>query len=171
MGHVPHAVKILSGLKGPSGKKTLLKNIGKLVLSKADRADLAALKNRCPRGTLKEWILQSLWIRTLYMNSRNMSAEERDWLADYPPRMNRESFLPFTYMLYWTYLKSGFCHEAGLLLDRLDTEYGFLDDVKRLRSHERMKRPRHGDFIFWDMRSRYTARTALKDLLFRLRLG
>ena len=77
-----------------------------LLSCKATHEDIDSLKEWASHG-YREWIIKSLWIRSLYLNRSKMDDFDVQWLADFPPRMNRYHFLSFTRMLGWCYKRSG----------------------------------------------------------------
>jgi hypothetical protein len=145
----------------------LLESVYNLVCRKAERQDISLLRDWSGRGTYKEWVLQSLWLNELYTRGRRMNSDDTDWLSDYPPRMNRESFLTHAYMLFWCYLRSGFTREASRLLSGLRDEYGTLRDVKRLGNPENAISSNVAGPLFWDMRIRHLAKQIFKNLAWK----
>jgi hypothetical protein len=86
------------GLVDPAGNRTAVMNaMAKLITSKADREDLVFLKKWAGHG-YREWILQSLWIKLLYITHTKIDGSDKAWLGDFPPATNIDYFLPFSNM-------------------------------------------------------------------------
>lgn len=70
----------------------------RLVCCKAGKEDMILLKRWGGKG-YREWILQSLWIKSLYNTRSRVDDKDMEWLSSFPPETNRHQFLPFKKML------------------------------------------------------------------------
>lgn len=133
MGYVPMALKILQKVDRNIQNNTFLEKIYKLVSSKAQKIDLVFFKKQYG-NSYKEWILQSLWIKTLFLRNKRMDSQDKEWLVNYPPNMNKESFLTYAILLYWCYLNSGMQKEGEFLINNLCREFRLLKMIQKLKS-------------------------------------
>lgn len=97
-------------------------SLERLTLLRACRDDVVMLSKWTGSG-YRQALLQSLWIKSLYMKRCSLSDKDMEWLADYPPQMNKAYFLPFAQMLRWLLLRSGRNAESGKLGSLLYSEY------------------------------------------------
>jgi len=150
------------------GNNMLIGSMLRLVSCKATRDDLAYLKEWCGSG-YKEWILQSLWIKSLYLTGKKMDSLDNNWFSNFPPRMNRAEFLNYAIFLYWCYINSGMIEESEVLLDKLYEEFSALKNVKKLKSSDLGK---HNKFSFclsyFRERCTYMADLTFKNFLWRV---
>jgi hypothetical protein len=116
-------------------------------------ADDAELFRRWAGRGCKYWVIQSLWIKMLYMNRSGSGLKDQEWFEDFPPVMNRSHFLPYACMLYRIYLKEGMVKKAKALADTLGGERYFTDNVKR---HD------------WSIRLNFKAKLTAKNIIFSL---
>lgn len=127
------AVKTLKMLKGTNLDAKMKNAVYRLVSGRADRDDIFLLKRQNKKRYM-EWIIQSLWIKTLYNRNVRPTPEDSEWFSDFPPEMNRTNFAPYAALLsrcsrkdgmspdYWqTRLKNNFVMTAKNLLWRFET--------------------------------------------------
>ena len=112
-----------------------------------------------------KWIVQSLWIKSLYIRNLKIDKESVEWLKEFPPRMNRGRFLNYAYMLYWVLLRSGLRFESESFINRLYGEYGIFEDVKKLQELAQKKSSIYNNAQYRYMRLRYTTKESLKNLM------
>ncbi|MFH1790721.1 MAG: hypothetical protein ABH885_01905 [Candidatus Omnitrophota bacterium] len=167
MGYNREGARLLERAHSTGNSKSLFERVRRLVLLRATREDLSFLKKwaGCGLGPpgYREWLIQSLWIKSLFAHRENMKAEDAEWLADYPPRMNRELFLPYAVLLSWCYLRAGLKAEARRLAERLHLEYGFINDIRRVHEHVNVKGKDHRHPVFWFIRRKYGAKEAIRS--------
>ncbi len=165
-GYMRQSLQILNSLKSSSqiSADTLVR-VYRLVFYKADREDISSLRD-WSSGRYLELIIKSLWIRNLFFTRKKMDYYEREWLTDYPPRVNRSHFLPYIYMLGWNYKTSGLQHEAEKLTEAVCDEYGFVREVKRWRSVIKNRNQFYSHFNYRSKFFRYKLRLAAKDFLY-----
>lgn len=144
MGYASMALEILRKLPRNINDNGLPERICRLVLCRANKEDLFFLKRRYG-NTYREWILQCLWIKMLYLRHKKMDSQDKEWLADYPPAMNRRGFLPYALLLAWCYFNSGMHKEEENLINNLCKESGALKTFQRLKS---LNLPRKRGLIF-----------------------
>lgn len=126
MGHAGRGLKTLEEIKDHNPfDKTIFDVLRRLISGEAGRREIPELK-RWAGGRYKEWILRSLWIKILYDRNEKMDAGDREWFADYPPKMNTIHFGIYTELLFSLYIRSGFYKEAEDLAARLHSS-GFAD--------------------------------------------
>lgn len=164
MGYLPQSLKVLSRAAGLSGfEESAADNIRKLISLKAGRDELSFLRRWAGKG-YREWLIKSLWIRSSYLTGKRISSEDRQWLCDYPPRMNREYFITYACMLCWCYLRDGMRADCESLLGRIYDEYSFLKYVRNIKIAVERRRGFYADGGYWHMRLSYGVNTALKNL-------
>jgi hypothetical protein len=144
----------------------LLDAVARLSALKADVRDLDKLKSRAA-PQYRTWLLQSLWIKALYLKQRRLTAQDAIWLKDFPPRMNREYFISFACMLGWCYLFSGMRQECAALLDVLTSEYSFLKQVRDLKKGYDSGYSGYLNPHYVAGRLRYSGNTLIKQFLYR----
>lgn len=124
----------------------------RLELSRASEADMEILRGWGSRR-YRLWLLQSMRIKQLFISGARIGGAEAQWLADYPPRMNREYFVDYTSMLLWCLLRSGMKEEYNGILGKIYGEYSHLKCVNDLK-----KSGSEGcgilDCGYWRMRAR-----------------
>jgi len=132
-GYPEKAVRLISELtfRDDIGRP-LLDALARLAAFKATTFDLEKLR-AWGRPCYRNWLLQCLWIKTLYLKQCGLAHPDKEWLADFPPRMNREYFVSYACMLGWCYLVSGMRQGCRSLLDVIGAEYGFLKQVQSLK--------------------------------------
>lgn len=163
MGYTTQAFKTLSETNNLTDKENLLsKKISSLITCEASRDDLIYLTQWANRG-YREWLIKSLWVKSLYLGHKEITAYDKKWLADFPPRMNREYFIPYVSMLGWSYLRNGMRPECELLVERLYGEYSFLNDIRRLKELLKSHKRSYPRVEYWQTRLKYRAATMLKD--------
>ncbi|MFC1576471.1 hypothetical protein ACFL3J_02235 [Candidatus Omnitrophota bacterium] len=167
MGYDKQARRTLINARGRTGNHPLIEKISRLVSCKANRDEIAYLKEWCGDG-YRQWILQSLWIKTLYLTGKKMNSCEKDWLSNFPPRMNRSKFLNYAIFLYWCYERSGMSEGGEVLLDKLYKEFSALKNIERLKSQDSDK---HNKFRFalhyFGEKFNHSTNLALKNFLWR----
>lgn len=129
-GYTSQAIKVLARLDGNdrSGSE-LRRKISGLISGKASHEDIAALR-RWADKPYRQWLIQSLRIKSLFLSGETIPEEEKVWLSDFPPRLNRENFVPYAIMLCWCFLRAGMNSDCSSLISRLGGEYDFLDNMK-----------------------------------------
>jgi len=133
MGYVPQAKRTLERVKDTVGISNLpLDDINRLISCKAGWDEIKRLRLWAPAG-YRRWLMQSLWIRSKYATASKLSGEDKEWFREFPPRMNREYFIPAVIMLCWCYLRSGMRAEFESLLVKVYEEYGHLRGIKSLK--------------------------------------
>ncbi len=100
----------------------------KIVRLKPTPADIQVLR-RYYSGTYKEWVVQSLFVRSLYSSGKNITDEWAAWLKDFPPVTNRLSFINDALMLNQLYILSGMRENSKRLMSTLTGQYGFMKEV------------------------------------------
>lgn len=168
MGYVSQALRTLSEVSDLSKtQNSLLERIYKLICYKADYEDLAFLKGWSAYG-YREWLIKSLWIKSLYRKGIKITLQDKIWLEDFPPRMNREHFILYACMLCWCYLRSGMRLDCEMLINKLYEEYGHLKYIKNLKRSMKLRNNIYFDSGYWRMRLGYTVRTMLKNFVWEL---
>lgn len=125
-GFAGEAIKIIERLKSDGvTDRACLNRISRLISHSADEEDMSLLRKWAGSGYMK-WIIQSLWVRTLYLKLKVMGERDREWFKDFPPRMNRHHFLPFAFMLGHCYLRAGYIKEAESLGRHIASEYSYV---------------------------------------------
>jgi len=165
MGYFSQAKRTLKNACARSGNAALTKSIENLITRRARKADRDLLRKWSGAKTVREWVIQSLWIRNIYMNGNTLDAHDERWLGEYPPRMNREIFLTYAFMLYRCRVRSGYRKEAGQLFDVLFQELRFVEDAKRLNDKRKTRNPYPPKALIWNMRFKISAKTAIKNFL------
>jgi len=149
MGYVPQALVALNKIRHDSSlPEHIITSIRRLISQKADRDDLSVLKEWGAYG-YRQWLIQSLWIKFLYMTGKKAIAEDTEWLAEYPPPVNRSHFLTYVDLLYRCYAKSGFDREKNTLANMFCEERDFAKNIEKRD---------------WNTRFNYLARLYLKNL-------
>ncbi len=163
MGYNGESLRILSNIEGSKNANGLpLTEMYNLIFYRADSDTLTSLRRWANSGH-RGWLIKSLWIKTLYMKNRRLSEQDKEWLDDFPPRMNREYFVMYASMLCWCYLKAGMKADCEQLLDRLYDEYAFLRHVSVIKnSIDSGKRP-YSDFGYWRTKLSYLVNSALRN--------
>jgi hypothetical protein len=169
MGYATQSLRLIARIERSSGGAAVrcAEEARRLVLYRADGRDLGALK-KWLAGTYMEWILQSLWIKELYYARSKMSDADRQWLAGFPPRMNRHHFLPFVLMLGWCHMRSGSESEARALAEKTYEEYRLVSGVPAWKEMMGQSRGIGDDIGYWQLRTQYSIKTALKSIALTL---
>lgn len=163
MGYATQAFKVLSEISNLIDKEDILsKKISSLIACEASRDDLIYLTQWANRG-YRQWLIKSLWVKSLYLGRKEITAYDKKLLADFPPRMNREYFIPYVSMLGWSYLRNGMRPECELLVERIYGEYSFLNDVRRLKESLKSQKRNYPRVEYWQARLKYAATAMLKD--------
>jgi hypothetical protein len=142
--------------------------IERLIACKADRRDIDSLRAWARRG-YREWIVQSLWIKELYLRGGEFTHVDAQWLAGYPPKMNREYFVSFACMLGWCYMRAGMHQECDSLMRELYDEYKGLPDMEYLMRSMRRRDPYLRHAAHWLGRARCSLKALLRDVAVELR--
>lgn len=167
MEQIPQALETLLVVRGDFRDRDYLERIYKLILCRATTEDIRFLRDR-HSGTYKEMILQSLWIKSLYVTGRKLDTFDREWFAQYPPWMNRTQCLPYAVLLYWCYLRSGNKSECDILLKKLYSKYSNVHAIKRLKFYDAVKeRQYRSNIYYWAERARYNVNLITKNLMWR----
>lgn len=164
MGYLPQSLRVLSrsaALAGFDG--AVADNIRKLICLKAGRDELSFLRRWAGRG-YREWLVKSLWIKSSYLTGNRIDSGDKQWLCDYPPRMNREYFVNYACMLCWCYLRDGMREDCESLLGRIYDEYSFLKYVRNIKSAAGRRKNIYADGGYWHMRLSYGVNTMLRNL-------
>lgn len=166
MGYNSQSYRLFNTLKKTSRvSRAYIQAAERLVSRKANYEDVSTLKKWAAHG-YREWIIKSLWVRLLYLTRKRMSFFDREWLRDFPPRMNRYHFLPFAFMLGWCYTRSGLPDEAKELAGKI---YGDYYETKNTAKWARVLSADRGfykNLEYWRMRMNYSLKTALKDRIY-----
>ncbi|MBI5195862.1 MAG: hypothetical protein HZA10_06040 [Nitrospirae bacterium] len=169
-GCMPQALKALSLAHKKFSCIPFSNEIEKLFLCRVDLKDILLLQ-KWLRGSYMEWILQSLWIRKIYLRGEKLQAMEREWLADYPPRMNREIFLPYVPLLYWCYIRSNMTTEGRNLIESLYSEYSFIKDIERCKQNiGNHNRQDYAVMYYWHGRIGYALQLTIKTFLSKMKI-
>lgn len=169
-GNMPQAFKALSLAHRKFPRVPFSDEIERLFLCRADLKDILSLRKWLSGGYL-EWILQSLWIKKIYLREEKLQDMEKEWLAGYPPRMNRELFLPYAPLLYWCYMRSDMTAEAGELIESLYNEYSFIKGIERCRQNSvNHGRRDYAAMYYWHGRIDYALRWTIKSFLSRMKI-
>jgi hypothetical protein len=168
MGYTTQAFKTLAEASDMAGGENPLSvKIGGLISCDAGRDDLAVL-TRWAGKSYREWLIKSLWIRSLYLGNKEVTGYDKEWLADFPPRMGREYFMPYVSMLCWRLLRSGMRTECESLVNNIYEEYGFLNDIRRLKRSLGSRESGYPLPEYWRTRLRYKAGAMLNDFSWEL---
>ncbi|MFH0771926.1 MAG: hypothetical protein V1933_04840 [Candidatus Omnitrophota bacterium] len=163
MGYVPQAIKTLAKVNKIAGAKSpLSEKIQRLISLKADYNDIVSLRQWAVSG-YREWLIKSLWIKKLYILDRDMIPEDKDWLRDFPPRLNREYFMTYASMLCWCYLRSDMRPECELLLNRLYGEYSSLSQIQEIKKLLGQRKISRFDLGYWKSRLSHKRSSILKN--------
>jgi len=168
MGYPLQGKKTLSLVQNTYPKKEIIEKIHKLILCKANREEVFTLKEWI-KGDYKQWILQSLWIKTVYLSGKKLNSQDKEWLKYFPPKMERLRFLNYAVLLYWCYLKSDMLNDGEVLLNELSKEYGSQADIERLLLNNPSKiKNYYFNINFWRMSFSYFMTIMLKNFLWRI---
>lgn len=168
MGYATQAFKTLAETGNMAGKEShLSKKISGLVSCEASREDLIELTQWGGKG-YREWLIKSLWIKSLYLRNKEINDHDKEWLMDFPPRMGREYFMPYVSMLCWCLLRSGMRSECESLIKDVYEEYGFLSDIRRLKRSLESRKRNHLNPEYWRTRLAYKVDTTLNDFAWEL---
>jgi hypothetical protein len=141
---------------------------GKAHPSKASEEDFGTLRRTWASRNYRMWLLKSMRIRQAFASGECLDEGLAEWLADYPPRMNREYFVDFTCMLCWSLLKSGRTQECADIFGRIRQEYGYLKFVQRLEAA--CNRGKAGaDLLLWKICAVSGLKQAARNVLFEAR--
>lgn len=163
MGYTTQAFKTLAEASDMAGRENQLSGkISSLISCDATRVDLSDLTLWAGK-TYREWLIKSLWIRSLYLGNKEITGYDKEWLTDFPPRMGREYFMPYVSMLCWCLLRSGMRTECESLVKNVYEEYGFLNDIQRLKRSLGSRRSNYLRPEYWQTRLRYEIYTMLND--------
>jgi hypothetical protein len=151
MGHNAKALKTLAHVsKHAETSRQILGDIEKLIGYEAEVAGLERLMSWAGIGTYNSLVIQSLWIKSLYMKRRRLNALEAGALSGYPPTMNMAAFAPYIHMLHWVYENSGARKEADALSGKCNA---YLGPLKKPAVPARLK---------------YSARLLVNDLAWKM---
>lgn len=171
MGYNSKGLKVLDKLRNSlDGKKEQLReSIYRLISYKASCDDLVFLREWSNKS-YREWLIQSLWIKCLYLKSKSMSCEDKELVLEFPPRMSREYFINYICMLGWCYLKSGLRTNCELLIKKNFEEYSFLKEVRQLKilSNADKKKGIHFQYCYY--RFKFLIKTFLKNVRLKLKV-
>ena len=111
MGFRKKAQKLLNNLKEYHLTQSNLVNaIEHLISGVAHKEDMEILKN-WENQIYLEWIVQSLWIKTLFYKNKKLNDFDKKWLKDFPPLMARDKFYIYSHMLNCLKAKYNiYCH-------------------------------------------------------------
>lgn len=154
-------------LKLDNINEDLRSSIYKLISFTAVKEDLDTIKEVFGSGYMK-WIVQSLWIKALYIKDRKILRGDMDWLTDFPPRMNREAFLHYIFMFIWISFRSGFEKEASSLFRNIHDEYSGFKQIDRLLKICDKKKDLMFNIRYLNQKVRYMAYYSIKNILFKL---
>ncbi|MDD4910370.1 MAG: hypothetical protein PHR44_06835 [Candidatus Omnitrophica bacterium] len=167
MGYASYAEKTLFQAEGGCADKDFIGKAHSLVRCRDGREDLPALREWAGNG-YREWLIQSLWVKSRYLNRDRLSRRDREWLIDFPPVMERSRFLDYAVLLYWCYLDSGMKDEADMLMSSLCGEFKSTESLRRLNA---LNLTENGALIFniryLISRLKYNSALALKDPVLR----
>ncbi|HPM43165.1 MAG TPA: hypothetical protein P5521_01260 [Candidatus Omnitrophota bacterium] len=157
-----------TGVLRECGCVEYLPALTRLIGSKATYQDFEELRNGWATRNYRMWLLKSMKIRQAYFSGERLDDNQVKWLADYPPRMNREYFVDFACMLCRNLFDSGRVKESGELFDKIKEEYGYLKFTQRLESA--LGRGKAGwDFILWKICAVDGLKRAARDMLLNIR--
>jgi hypothetical protein len=164
MGYPSQASRVLR----ECGKTDAGPALSKLIRSKASEEDFGTLRRTWASRNYRMWLLKSMRIRQAFASGECLDEGLAEWLADYPPRMNREYFVDFTCMLCWSLLKSGRTQECADIFGRIRQEYGYLKFVQRLEAA--CNRGKAGaDLLLWKICAVSGLKQAARNVLFEAR--
>ncbi len=126
MGYPSQAARILRECGHISARPAL----SRLIASRATTADFETLRDTWASRRYRAWLLKSMRIKQAFDSGERLDDNQTGWLADYPPRMNREYFVDFACMLCWCLLGSGRTAECADIFDKIREEYGYLKFVR-----------------------------------------
>lgn len=106
MGYPSQAARTLKLEKAASSSEELKMAVHKLISGKAQLEDVAFLR-KWNKDRYMEWVIQSLWIKTLYDKNLKIPPESMEWLSGFPPEMNRAYFMPYAGLLSWCHRRKG----------------------------------------------------------------
>ena len=163
-GHPQRGLRIIRKLKV---RTALSGSMARLICNKAAREDMCLLKRWACRPYIN-WILKSLWAKSLYATDKKIAAEDREWFADFPPRMNREYFIPFASMLGWLYVRNGLYQDAEALAGVLKDEYAHIEDIQQLQKALEERRTYVASARYWRMRLQNSVKNFAKKCVYSL---
>ncbi len=162
-----HAQRGLISIEKLETRTAISGSMARFICGKSSREDLNMLKEWA-RSPYMNRILQSLWVKSLYVSDGRISEDDRDWLADFPPRMNREYFVPFASMLGWLYLRNGLHEDVETLANMLKDEYAHESDILQIRKALQDKREYVSDARYWKTRFKNNLKNFAKRCVYYL---
>jgi len=168
MGYVSQAKDLLKKIYCMDGARGLpLDDIGRLISFKADDETIRRLIAWSGPG-YRGWVVRSLWIKAKYMTMSGFSREEKESLGDFPPRANREYFIPAAVMLCWCYLRAGMRDEFKSIFGKVSDEYWYLKEVEALDKMAGSSSPAFGKLGYWKTRAAFEKGLFLRNLAWRI---
>lgn len=146
-------------------KREKIDKILRLISCNADYSDLEFFKSWFGDSYMFS-IVQSLWIRKLYLKGGKIEEKDEEWLKYFPPRMNKETYMMYVYMLCWCYIRSGMKEKGELLFENLKKEYGDSKPLRRIEILLRKGNKYNYWLKYWNQKIRYIGYVRLKDFIF-----
>ncbi len=160
-GYTSQAVKVLARLdEDDRSGFEIRRKIAGLISGKVSHEDMCAIK-RWADKPYRQWLIKSLRIRSLFLSGVAVAEEDKVWLNDFPPRLNRENFVPYAIMLCWCFLRAGMNSDCSSLISRLGGEYDFLNNMKQVLNVASGKHSAIGGYAL--AKRRYLVYTFLKN--------
>lgn len=168
MGYRQQAIRLIDRIREKEGRGSYPDDVRNFIVCAHDRKYLERVEKIYEDKPVVERLLQSLYIKDIYIKGKKMDPDIAERLADYPPRTNRETFINYAVMLYWCLVRSGMKPQADALVSRLNDEFGFTKKISRINNHSKTNNPFYRMAVSLDFKTQYMGRLVLKNMLLEL---